>query len=91
MDRRVRTLIRAALLAAVGAAGLLLAACSNVNLVQLLTTEVMRATNKFLVIQSVDPVNGAANVDPGYSARKVWKTRMAASYSSCWWSTLPCR
>jgi hypothetical protein len=65
MDRRVKATIRAALLAAVAAAGMLLSACSNVNLVALLTTEVMRATNKFLVVQSVDPVNGAANVDPG--------------------------
>jgi hypothetical protein len=64
MDRRVRTPIRAALLAAIGAAGLLLAACSNVNLVQLLTTEVMRATNKFLVVNAVGPT-APTNVNPG--------------------------
>lgn len=65
MDRRVRTLMRAALLVASAVGGLLLASCSPTNLVALLTDEVMRATNKYLVILSVDPVNGAANVDPG--------------------------
>ncbi len=64
MDRRVRTLIRTAFLAAVAAAGLLLASCSNVNLVALLTTEVKRATNKFLVVNTVGPT-APTNVNPG--------------------------
>ena len=53
MDRGMKATIRAALLAAVAAAGLLLTACSNVNIIDLLTTEVKRATNKFLVVEGV--------------------------------------
>ena len=65
MDRRMKATLRAALLAAVAAAGLLLTACSNVNIIDLLTTEVKRATNKFLIVQSVDPANGVVNANAG--------------------------
>jgi hypothetical protein len=65
MDRRMKTIVRAGLLAAVAISAVLLAACSDVNIISLLTTEVKRANNKFLVIQSVDPVNGSTGVNPG--------------------------
>jgi hypothetical protein len=57
--------MRAALLAAIALATLLLGTCSDTNLVALLTNEVKRANNKFLVVQSVDPTNSSINVNPG--------------------------
>jgi hypothetical protein len=57
--------MRAALLAAIALATLLLGTCSDTNLVALLTNEVKRANNKFLVVQSVDPANSTVNVNPG--------------------------
>ncbi len=57
--------MRAALLAAVALATLLLGTCSDTNIVQLLTDEVKAANHKFLVVKSVDPQQNATNVDPG--------------------------
>ncbi len=64
MDRRVKVPLRAALLAAVAAAGLLLTACSPTNLIDLLTTEVKLANNKYLIVNSVSPT-APSNVNPG--------------------------
>jgi hypothetical protein len=64
--------MRAALLAAIALATLLLGTCSDTNLVALLTNEVKRANNKFLVLKSVEPANSATNVDPGAPIRIVF-------------------
>jgi hypothetical protein len=60
----MRPCIRAALLAAIALATVLLGTCSDTNLVALLTSEVKRANNKFLVIQSVTPTE-LIDVNPG--------------------------
>jgi hypothetical protein len=57
--------MRAALLLLVAVSAVLLTTCSDTNIVALLTNEVKRANNKFLLIQSVDPANSSINVHPG--------------------------
>jgi hypothetical protein len=56
--------MRAGLLAAIALATLLLGTCSDTNLVALLTNEVKRANNKFLIIQDIAPKE-VIDVNPG--------------------------
>jgi hypothetical protein len=69
MDRRMKTIVRAGLLAAVAISAVLLAACSDVNIVSLLTTEVKRANNKFLIVQGVKNPTAQTDVNPGVQMR----------------------
>ncbi len=68
----MRPCIRAALLAAIALATILLGTCSETNIVALLTSEVKRANNKFLVVESVEPANSTTNTDPGAPIRIVF-------------------
>ncbi|MBE3065682.1 MAG: Ig-like domain-containing protein, partial [Spirochaetes bacterium] len=69
MDRRMRPCIRAALLAAIALATLLLGTCSETNIVALLTSEVKRANNKFLKVDGVKNPTAQTDVNPGVQMR----------------------
>lgn len=65
----MRPCIRAALLAAIALATVLLGTCSDTNLVALLTSEVKRANNMFLTVEGVKNPTAQTDVNPGVQMR----------------------
>jgi hypothetical protein len=61
--------MRAALLAAIALATILLGTCSDTNIIALLTSEVKRANNKFLIVEGVKNPTAQTDVNPGVQMR----------------------